>query len=289
MRKILLSLLTLALALAATAQNRGAAPREAAPRPTTGSVDSLTMAVATVWADNLRAGLERNFKGDTLAIRMYTDGVGKALETNPGLLPYYLGVVEGIQLSQRLDQMEAMGVKADRGVFDRALYLALAGKQTMFTSGREADEFIHRVVMASVPVDTMDSRKEQAFLDEQFKRKSVSKTTDGLLFEVLKEGEGTPPSMSDRVRVMYTGQLSDGTVFDRTKEPLVFHVDRVVQGMQDGFLMMRPGGRYRLFIPPQLGYGEEGIQGIIPGNAVLDFTIELLDVLPPEEDTKPTE
>ena len=69
-------------------------------------------------------------------------------------------------------------------------------------------------------------------------------------------------------------------MFDRTDEPVTFDVDRLVPGFSEGLKMMRPGGKYRIVIPASLGYGERGIPGDIPPNAALDFTIELLQVIP---------
>ena len=105
------------------------------------------------------------------------------------------------------------------------------------------------------------------------------RTPTGLLFEVITEGEGASPTESDQVRVTYTGRLSDGTVFDSTEKPVQFPVGNLVAGFSEGLKMMKPGGDYRIIIPPQLGYGEKGAAGVIPPGAVLDFTIHLNDIV----------
>lgn len=100
------------------------------------------------------------------------------------------------------------------------------------------------------------------------------------MFQVIVEGEGVTPVSGDDVVLNYVGAFSDGSVFDRTEEPVKFDVDRLVPGFTEGLKMMRPGGKYRIVIPSSLGYGERGIPGDVPPNAALDFTIELLQVVP---------
>ena len=101
--------------------------------------------------------------------------------------------------------------------------------------------------------------------------------------ETLRPGKGLPPGPHDTVRVFYTGKLTNGTVFDSNvgKEPLEFPLDRVIPGWGIGLQQMRPGGKARLTIPSELGYGPNGTpDGSIPGGATLVFDIELLSVTP---------
>lgn len=99
--------------------------------------------------------------------------------------------------------------------------------------------------------------------------------------EVVGEGDVVVPGSS--VAVLYTGMLSDGTVFDASvrhgNEPFTFVVgqDAVIEGWHQGLVGMKEGGKRRLIIPAALGYGERG-QGPIPPNATLIFDIELLEV-----------
>ena len=118
-----------------------------------------------------------------------------------------------------------------------------------------------------------------------------SVTTDsGLRFETLSPGNGPRPQMGQPVRVTYEGRLADGTVFDSSSEPVEMVVGQLIPGFNEGLLLMNRGGRYRLRIPPQLGYGAQGAGDAIPPNAELDFTVTLVDLggaapalpLPPE-------
>lgn len=241
--------------------------------------DSTSLALATVWADYLRPRLTRDYGTDTAELDRYMQGVKEAMVTSPSLEPYYRGVIEGMQLARRIEQMKAMGAEVDPGRLVGYLADCIAGKSDAFTL-ESADRYLARVIAAAQPVDTVSRAAEQAWLDTQFKREGVVKRQDGLMIEVLREGEGVYPTLADRVKLTYTGRLSDGTVFDSTEEPVVFTVDNLVPGFTEGLLMMKPGGRYRLFIPSDLGYGDDGVAGVIPGNAALDFTIDLLEVIP---------
>ena len=103
----------------------------------------------------------------------------------------------------------------------------------------------------------------------------------GLRYKVVKEGIGKKPKASSKVRVHYEGTLDDGTVFDssiKRGKPLVFPVNRVIKGWQEGLLLMKEGAIYELYIPPKLGYGSRSA-GKIPPFSHLNFRVELLEVL----------
>jgi len=106
-------------------------------------------------------------------------------------------------------------------------------------------------------------------------------TTDtGLVFFELASGAGDTPLPGQKVKVHYEGKLPDGTVFDSSLsrgEPAEFKLDQVIPGWQEGLQLMRPGGKARLTIPSQLAYGDFG-SGSIPGNAALQFEVELMEV-----------
>lgn len=109
-------------------------------------------------------------------------------------------------------------------------------------------------------------------------------TTDsGLQYEVIEEGEGASPEKGQTVVVHYTGTLEDGRKFDSSRDrgqPFAFKigVGQVIKGWDEGVGSMKVGGRRKLIVPPDLGYGARGAGGVIPPNATLVFDVELLDI-----------
>ena len=107
----------------------------------------------------------------------------------------------------------------------------------------------------------------------------VTVTESGLQYQVLKEGQGDRPTSNDVVLVKYKGTLRDGTVFDQN-ERAPMEVAQVIPGFSEGLKLMRRGGEYRLWIKPELGYGDRATGGVIPPNSVLVFDVTLIDFVP---------
>lgn len=108
--------------------------------------------------------------------------------------------------------------------------------------------------------------------------------TSNLTLEILKGGEGAVPAAGQRVRVHYTGWLTNGTKFDSSvdrNDPFEFAAGagEVIGGWDMALLRMRVGDKVRAAIPPALAYGAQGAAGVIPPNAELIFEIELLEIL----------
>ena len=142
----------------------------------------------------------------------------------------------------------------------------------------------------TIPKNRMDLEKLNIveggkFLDANAKQDGVIEHKSGIQYKIIKEGKGSKPQLSDKVKVHYVGKLIDGTKFDSSYdrgEPADFPVSRVVPGFSQGLLLMSPGAIFQLFIPGHLGYG----QGDGPGGpmAVMIFQVEMLNILPPPED-----
>ena len=108
-------------------------------------------------------------------------------------------------------------------------------------------------------------------------------TPSGLKYYDLKSGEGVLPKKGQRVRVHYTGWLTNGQKFDSSVdrgEPFEFVIGtgRVIKGWDEGVASMKVGGERQLHIPPELGYGDRGFSNLIPPKSVLIFYVQLLAV-----------
>jgi len=113
--------------------------------------------------------------------------------------------------------------------------------------------------------------------------KDAVTTESGLKYTDLVAGTGRQAELGYTATVHYTGWLMDGKKFDSSvdrKEPFSFRLGagQVIKGWDEGVLGMKIGGKRKLIIPPQLGYGARGAGGVIPPNATLTFDVELLEL-----------
>lgn len=120
------------------------------------------------------------------------------------------------------------------------------------------------------------------FLEENANKDGVTVTESGLQYEVLVEGNGEKPTADSTVRTHYHGTLIDGTVFDSSYDrgqPAEFPVGGVIKGWTEALQMMPVGAKWRLAIPYELAYGEQGAGGAIGPFQTLVFDVELLEIL----------
>lgn len=128
------------------------------------------------------------------------------------------------------------------------------------------------------------------FLKENKKNKDIKTTETGLQYRILTEGNGASPKATDKVVTHYRGKLINGTEFDSSYsrgEPATFPVNGVIPGWTEALQMMKTGGKWELFVPAELAYGEQGIGDIIPPNSVLNFEIELISIV--DDNQQPSE
>ncbi|MBP18121.1 MAG: peptidylprolyl isomerase [Gammaproteobacteria bacterium] len=120
----------------------------------------------------------------------------------------------------------------------------------------------------------------QEFLAVNAGKEGVKRTASGLQYKVIEEGTGAKPTVDNTVVVHYEGQLINGQIFDSSRQrgqPAEFGLGQVIRGWTEGLQLMKEGGKTRLFIPSELGYGPGGT-GNIPANAVLIFDVELIEI-----------
>lgn len=132
-------------------------------------------------------------------------------------------------------------------------------------------------MMASLDKNKADGAK---FLKENSNNKSVYTTKSGLQYRKLKDGNGKRPTINNTVKVHYTGKLIDGTTFDSSieqGEPIEIPVGAAIPGWAEGLQLMDEGSKYMLYIPYNLGYGENPVGDIPPGSTLI-FEVELLEI-----------
>ena len=124
-----------------------------------------------------------------------------------------------------------------------------------------------------------NTKLSEEFLAENGKKEGVITTASGLQYQVIKKGDGPQPTSNDKVKAIYKGQLINGAVFDDSKgQPREFPVSGVVQGWQEALPMMATGSKWKLFVPPSLGYGAMQRGPVIEPSSVLIFEIELVEI-----------
>lgn len=127
--------------------------------------------------------------------------------------------------------------------------------------------------------------KGKEFLEANKAKEGIVTLKSGLQYKILNKGSGASPKATDTVKCEYRGTTIDGREFDssyKRGEPATFALNRVIKGWTEGLQLMKEGGKWQFFVPPELGYGERGAGQDIGPNEVLIFEIELLNIEKPE-------
>jgi FKBP-type peptidyl-prolyl cis-trans isomerase len=190
-------------------------------------------------------------------------------------------------MGKRVGLTELEFSAAEIAAFVKGISSAAAGKDTPYTLeqiGPKMDEFMQKKQAAYLgKVKQQSLAANAAFFTKLKENKNVVELPDGLRYEIIKPGEGPNPKSTDTVKVHYHGTLIDGTVFDSSvqrNEPAEFPLDGVIPGWTEGLQKINKGGKIKLYVPPQLAYGDDGKGGIPPGSTLI-FEVELLEIKAP--------
>jgi len=169
----------------------------------------------------------------------------------------------------------------------RGFAAAVKGKESPFdlqAAGPQMDALMQRKQSAYLQKTRQQNTSENAdFFNKLRQDKNVVELPSGLRYEILKAGDGDYPKPTETVTVNYTGKLINGSVFDSSiarGKPAEFRLDQVIPGWSEGIQKINKGGKIKLYIPPQLAYGDSGRPGIPPGSTLI-FEVELIDIKPP--------
>lgn len=122
----------------------------------------------------------------------------------------------------------------------------------------------------------------EAFLAANKQKPGIKTTASGLQYEIINEGSGPIPTVADEVRVHYAGTLIDGKEFDssiKRGQPITFPVTGVIAGWTEALQLMPQGSKWKLYIPSELGYGDNGAGADIKPGSALIFEVTLLEVI----------
>jgi len=217
----------------------------------------------------------------TAAAPAHKPAKAKGTEAKPGdaksQASYSLGVSMG-------DQLHHLGLSADSISSEHlleGLRDALAGKVQM--SAEYQGRIAELIKTARNGLADKNHSAAKEFLAENGKKKDVVTTASGLQYHVISPGDGASPKATDQVTVNYRGTLLDGTEFDssyKRGQPAQFPVNGVIPGWQEALVLMKPGAKWELFVPPNLAYDVNSPPAIPPGS-LLKFEVELIKVNQP--------
>lgn len=202
----------------------------------------------------------------------------KQYKTQKERLSYALGVQIGTNMKQQgLTELDAK-------VIGEAIADVLKGGKLKLT----AEEMQAAVTAYQQELEKQRTEsaaaakgKGEKFMAENKKRSGVKTTESGMQYEILKEGNGEKPKATDQVTVHYHGTLIDGTVFDssvKRGQPATFPLNGVIKGWTEIVQLMPVGSKWKVVIPPELAYGENGAGNTIGPNETLIFEIELISI-----------
>jgi FKBP-type peptidyl-prolyl cis-trans isomerase FklB len=214
------------------------------------------------------------------------------LDTPEGQLGYALGLRIGTRIAADFRGQQA---PLDPAALARGLADAVVGAKPRLdekTIAAAIERFEVRMrererefAARMVEVAKANKAKAAEFMKTNAAKQGVKSLPSGLQYEVVRAGQGPRPTVDDTVSTHYRGTHVDGSEFDATDpagEPATFPLRGVVPGWQEALPLMGVGAKWRLYVPPELGYGEEGSPPVIEPNEVLIFEIELVKILPAE-------
>ncbi len=206
-----------------------------------------------------------------------SSALSEEFDTQEKKFSYVLGIQFGQQLKNE-------GIMVDAGAFAAGIDDVLRGnppKMSMQEMQAALQAGRNKLIVEKQAEAQAAMEVGKAFLEENKKQKGVVVLASGLQYIELKAGDGTSPGPESKVTVNYRGTLIDGTEFDssyKRGEPASFSLDGVIPGFREAISMMKPGAKWKVFIPSDLGYGPNGASGAIGPNETLIFEIELLSV-----------
>lgn len=191
----------------------------------------------------------------------------------------------GYLVGQRIGIADFELSAGEKAAVLKGLDAAFSGEKDKFdpeTFGAEIQRVLGgRQQIAAAKAGAAAKLEADAYFTELKKNPAILSTPSGLHYEVIAPGSEKKPVATDTVRVHYTGKLIDGKVFDSSVqrgEPAEFPLNGVIPGWTEGLQLVGVGGKLKLHIPSNLGYGEQGAGGSIPPNATLVFDVELLEI-----------
>ncbi len=225
--------------------------------------------VVTLVAGTFILGSCNTFKSSKVELKTLADSAA-----------YAIGIDIGNNIKKNLPTAPG-GKELDQQIILAAFTSALKGDSSQIPSATIQGVTQSYFMKAQQAEASKATEAGKTFLADNGKRAEVKTTASGLQYEIIKEGTGPKPLATDTVVVHYHGTTVEGKVFDSSvdrKEPAKFPVNQVIPGWTEALQLMPVGSKWKLVIPSELAYGEQGAGADIKPNSVLIFDVELLEI-----------
>ena len=260
---------------------------EKAPVVLNNAQDSVSYALGMSTTRGLMDYLQQQVGLDTMYMADFKKGFEEALQR--GTDPKYVAYNAGVQIAQQAKNQilqrassafEDTPLAVNENLFFEGFIAGAMSDQSLFTP-ETADQYQRERAEEMKEIQKQKAITENtAWLEENAKKEGMVTSASGLQYRIADPGNDIKPTFKDTVWVHYKGTLIDGTVFDECapdQDPIHFTLDRVIRGWSEGMTYIGEGGKIELYVPAELGYGEQGTRGIEP-NSVLIFNVELTKV-----------
>ena len=240
----------------------------------------FSYAAGVAQSSNLAQFLAQRSGVDSAHIKDFVEGLSKEVSADEAAK--LRALLASIDIKKQMPQIvqsmnqQATG-KGDTTYVDATIFLKGLTEGLLKTNTLSADSAT-KIEQQQYDYHTQQLKTRNAdFLKNYAKQKGVKSTASGLLYKVIKEGDGAMPTDTSEVEVHYEGKLVDGTVFDssyKRGETATFAVNQVIKGWSEAVKLMKVGAEYEVCLPYEIAYGERGTRGIPPYSTLI-FKIEL--------------
>ena len=240
----------------------------------------FSYAAGVAQSSNLAQFLAQRSGVDSAHIKDFVEGLSKEVSADEAAK--LRALLASIDIKKQMPQIvqsmnqQATG-KGDTTYVDATIFLKGLTEGLLKTNTLSADSAT-KIEQQQYDYYTQQLKTRNAdFLKNYAKQKGVKSTPSGLLYKVIKEGDGAMPADTSEVEVHYEGKLIDGSVFDssyKRGETATFAVNQVIKGWSEAVKLMKVGAEYEVCLPYEIAYGERGTRGIPPYSTLI-FKIEL--------------
>jgi FKBP-type peptidyl-prolyl cis-trans isomerase FklB len=200
-----------------------------------------------------------------------------ALKSRKDQISYSIGADLGENFKEQ--GIDINPVALEKGLADVARGKTLLSQAQMVDILKNfQQELVNKKQAELKQISLKNKEQGDAYLNSNKNNPGVITTKSGIQYKVIQPGSGESPTDTSMVKVEYTGSYINGTVFEKSKEPVTFPINNVIPGWTEVLKVMKPGATYQVAIPPQLAYGEHGVDKAIGPNQTLLFTIHLIEV-----------